>query len=53
MKFVSMRGMSAKGQQSVLFNMDIGTEDTDKIKLFFVNDDMVTPICEYAQIKNN
>lgn len=52
-KHVSMRGMSARGQQSVLFNMDIAAENADKIKLFFVNDDMVTPICEYNQIGTN
>ena len=52
-KHVSMRGMSARGQQSVLFNMDIAAETADKIKLFFVNDDMVTPICEYNQIGTN
>ena len=43
-KHISMRGMSAKKQQSILINMSIAN-GADKIKTFFLESDMMIPIC--------
>lgn len=43
---ISMRGMSARKQQSIMIEIPAPQEETDKIKLMFLNDDMITPICE-------